>query len=55
MPGTWRHLAVLLALALLAACTGVPDADLPRADSLPPGHGILTGEKGGLVIGLPPG
>lgn len=49
-----RGLLACLALAVLAGCTGVPATDLPRADSIPPGRGLLTGEKGGLVIGLPP-
>lgn len=48
-----RRLALALLLAL-AACTGVPDADVPRPDSIPPGRGLFTGEKGKLVIGLPP-
>jgi hypothetical protein len=49
-----RRLAMALLLAAVAACTGVPDANVPRADSIPPGRGIVTGEKGKLVIGLPP-
>jgi hypothetical protein len=49
----WRRLAAAAVLAMLAACTGVPDADVPRPDSIPPGRGLITGEKGGLVIGLP--
>ena len=50
---TWRRVAAMAALAILAACTGVPNADVPRPDSIPPGPGLLTGKKGGLVIGLP--
>lgn len=46
--------AVVAAVLVLGACTGVPDADVPRADSIPPGRGLLTGEKGKVVIGLPP-
>jgi hypothetical protein len=49
-----RRLALALLMAAFAACTGVPDANVPRSDSIPPGRGILTGEKGELVIGLPP-
>lgn len=47
-----RRLALALLLAL-AGCTGVPDADVPRPDSIPPGRGLFTGEKGKLVIGVP--
>ncbi len=45
--------AAVMAGVAFAACTGVPDADVPRADSIPPGPGLFTGEKGKVVIGLP--
>ena len=46
--------AALVAVVVFAACTGGPDANVPRADSIPPGRGLFTGEKGKVVIGLPP-
>lgn len=54
MPARRSLAAAMLVLMALAACTGVPDANLPRADSMPPGRGLFTGEKGAVVIGLPP-